>query len=541
MNDTALHEVTCGYACDECVPNVWYEMVGPTQCGARSTKQPKFYRVFSHCRPRSEIRDPASCAHAKAHRLRDVFVPRFWDPEGSTDIRFDAYRGCVIAHGKTRSVARICFGDVPLRYTIASQSLAAILGMGSVLFLARHSAVPRMSWHRRSNFHRGAELAVMRAYVGKRVLLAVNVFRCSEVVTNVWLPMATMWVLKANAVVLAWFLTHLLPNVLIKGPDALRNPALLAIDVQRPLIGLDLCWSYAIGQFLLSMIRSVGFVGISLALAHLVGIISGTRTMVNEGAFYDLLLQSGWEPALTAGAVLTSVVGAVTCFVMKVAFLCPCFQIRLGNSERAFAEVVAKVPKICEIAERSVESGEEGKVEDVKRVITFSGAQVQSGAGIVWLIVPAVVHCLSYPYSVVCFILSSHAVMAAVISMGMWISFTTAVRTGLFFSMFETVKQSLTTGIATRRLLILKDLDKGIMGVPALMTQIYGLPLAVHPQAINCLLTAILMFSSTKAMVDFVVEHVDLHLETHWSDNESGTAESDDDDALSIVSSLADS
>jgi len=516
----------CSFNCEDCPANVWYRTEEGV-CTTRTKRKAGFHQLGPHCHSEALVRDPLSCAEARAQMLRldevgvkidvnDTNVTMHGtEEEHHFEMIFTVEDGCWIRYRDLHT--SVCFGQVHSLLALSTQLVALALA-GLFAYCASPLAPQQTTRHK---FEQGARALVVTAQVGWFRFLMARIFRFTQVVTNLWLPILTMLKYEPMLVWPAWLLLYYMPTLSGAGRAFLANPELVNAPNRCSVFGLDGTQEPAVGFYAYSALRPALFFAIFLLLAEAVAWILGEPVLqvaINKGIWYRIGMSNAWSRVLVT--IICHICVYCTSFYMVAASLLVLWSslksgkggsicgLQLDEDNSTRKRIDKLVDEIVDVLDaRMVDSQRsDAEREQVKSV----GVEPAAPFFIVWSLIVAAVDFASYVWSVATFLRRARYVLAAVIAASLWESIFLLMRRGHLLRAKEALLDTMSAGVQSLDFRALVSWDAGIAGVPALMCKIYGLPSTDARGIVPFALNLLFMITSTRAMAVFICEEIDM-------------------------------
>jgi len=517
----------CVHECDECktIDQTWYKTDANGSCTVRSAKVPSFYAVAFHCSvhedPIRDIRDEQTCLNVLRRPAHHVLL-------GDVHMSFNVSDGCKLNAenvgflGFHRLEDSVCFGQVDTTIALVTQVIALVLGLVMGWLGVRHSRKPIHACKNLNgdgaNFMPGAKQIAMHNVVGGHRLRGILFYRFNQVIANVWLPMALMWIVSPVIVLPLWVILFWVPAYMKVGTTVLAEPRYVVTPPLCSLLGIGSSHQTPHYDFLFSMLRPVIMIVAVLIIGNVTvhsGRAYGLTDMqiaawvINPVSAWQIGMQTKWGNIVQHFTMVVTVLGTFLHIVLTI----PPVMKSIGDKEHSKHDIrlVGDVPLHLEIealANKICDAAVADEEEDLDRVAAL-GVETLSKFDVMVAFALAIIDFFAYLYKIYSFLTQGRYFLAAVMTIALTESLTTLTLGGHLLKARQAFQKVSVTGVPTEHFLACCQWDDGLAGIPCLWMTVYGLPLLDIESPVSCISSIFFLITGTKALGTYLRDVTD--------------------------------
>jgi len=540
ISDACEHECT---ECDGTQTHKWYTQDAFGNCTKRSSAKFKFFGVAHHCRiPGSdhrsvEIRDPRSCFGILEGRNAADGVTLSFNGQGPDGkVVENGTIGCNFVHdspkvfGLTRLHDDVCFGQVFLPMAIGSQMGAVLFGIVLAALSSYFARKPHTGFiakfeddgeKAQAVFGPGAKAVATKTIIDKNKPHArhyVLLYRFFQVVANIWLPMALLWVVSPIIMIPLYVLLYAVPAFMQQGVKLFLQPQYLISPARCSFYGIDNHQNRAWGQLLYSMLRPflllaaiqvVARIAVHYGRAHGFDDTEIGHWVINAAGFWRLSLETDPGTVVFVFTAGTTVIGTVLHIILTIPVVVRGILGTDGKDNLMSLEPNPDLFDEIQMLRNTISDAAQADEEDDKDRVDALGVETLSAWNVRFAVLCAIVDLGAYLYKIFSFSTTSQYFLATITTLSLVEALTALLIGGHVQVGYKAYKQAVVTGVPDVHFLACVQWDDGLAGIPCLFMTVYGLPLLVNASPVSSLSSIIFLMTGTRALASYLQDVID--------------------------------
>jgi len=399
---------------------------------------------------------------------------------------------------------------------IAAVIAGIVLGTISMMCSRKHSTHFSEQVEEQMKFLPGAKRVAMHTLVGHGRLNTILLYRIAQVIANVWLPMAFMWVISPAIILPLWVLLYLVPPYLYVGVTLFSQPRYAVTPPQLSLLGVEENQKPRPRQLLFSALRPIIFLVLACLVPEVIVEI-GRNHGLTDGELGDIVtnpvgywrwgMQSTYGDIVINFTVITTILGTVIHIVWTLITLIKWYfevddcVISMNLDEELREAIDGMAEKIAEAAALD-------EKEDLDRVADLE-VDTESKMTVAIAIALAIIDFFAYLYKLQKFLREGRYYLAMVMTFALVEALTTLVIGGHLQAAARDFAIVIKTGVPTVHTLACCQWDDGMAGIPSLWSTVYGLPLSRVVTPVTLVSSILFLCTGTRALAVYLQDTSD--------------------------------